>query len=66
MKSLEADLRNLIFKINKEKDELRGRMTQPYNFTQKDDMRYIRLAELESKCLLTIEKEIDFFKQNSN
>jgi hypothetical protein len=66
MQSLESDLRNLIFKINKEKDELRDRMTQPYGFTRQDDMRCVRLAELESECLLTIEKEIDFFKQNSN
>jgi hypothetical protein len=66
MKSLESDLRDLIFKINKEKDELNESMASPYNLTQKDGMRYMRLAELESKCLLAIEREIDFFKQNSN
>jgi hypothetical protein len=66
MKSLETEIRNLIIAIALEQDHihLQRDMTENHEELLKLGERRERLSRLSSQCILNIDREIDFFKNN--
>lgn len=66
MQSLESKIRDLMLEISAEQDEINRLIILTYNRDKIRDLsqREEHLSRLSSLCLITIDKEIDFFKNN--
>lgn len=66
MHSLESKIRDFMLTISHEQDLISKSMVQSYDRDRIHELaiRKERLSRLSSLCLLNIDREIDFFKNN--
>lgn len=66
MYSLESKIRDFMLTISHEQDLINKSMLQSYDRDKIHELalRKERLSRLSSLCLLNIDREIDFFKNN--
>ena len=66
IKNLESDIRTLIIKIAMEQDKITLKLDGTTDYEKRYGLiiRRDRLSRLASECLINIDKEIEFFKNN--